>query len=288
MPRDVISNIAIIVSVLYPLVAVRAQENSYNWLARIDSTNTVAARIAAPRGYERVSAEPESFGAWLRGLPLKAGRPAVMLFNGKRKVNQEAHHAVIDIDVGVADLQQCADAVMRLRAEYLRSTNQWDKIRFKFTNGDMASYSRWIAGYRPLIRGNDSRWLKSAPVDSSYANFREYLDCVFLYAGSLSLSRELAKVDNPEEIEIGDVFIQGGTPGTNKPGHAVIVLEVARNSLTGRSIFILAQSYMPAQDIHILRNPRDPILSPWYPVLPSGPLHTPEWEFEYGDLRRFR
>jgi hypothetical protein len=70
-------------------------------------------RIAPPRGYVRKPAAPGSFAAWLRGLPLKPGRPAVRLHSGDRKWNQEAHHAVVDIDCGAEDLQQCADAVIR-------------------------------------------------------------------------------------------------------------------------------------------------------------------------------
>jgi hypothetical protein len=40
----------------------------------------------------------------------------VLLYNGAPKFRQDVHAAVIDIDVGTRDLQQCADATMRLRA----------------------------------------------------------------------------------------------------------------------------------------------------------------------------
>ena len=74
-----------------------------------------------PAGYRRVAAIDSSFAAWLRGLPIKPGKPKVRLYNGETKGNQDAHHAVLDIDTGERDLQQCADALMRLRAEFLRS-----------------------------------------------------------------------------------------------------------------------------------------------------------------------
>ena len=38
-------------------------------------------RIPPPPGFTRVKAE--GFGAWLRGLPLKPGRPEVKLFDGR-------------------------------------------------------------------------------------------------------------------------------------------------------------------------------------------------------------
>jgi hypothetical protein len=91
---------------------------------------------------------PGSFEDWLRHLPLKKGKPPVYLYNGRLKENQSAHYAVIDIDVGNSDLQQCADALIRLRAEYLYSIGDFSSIHFKFTSGHNAEYSRWREGYR--------------------------------------------------------------------------------------------------------------------------------------------
>ena len=112
--------------------------------------------------------------------------------------------------------------------------------------------------------------------------FREYLDVVFMYAGSSSLSKELHAVPNIHEMRSGDVFIQGGFPG-----HAVMAVDTATSDATGKKRFLLAQSYMPAQDIHILRNPNSSRLSPWYDMDFGDKLRTPEWTFRKGDLRRF-
>ena len=76
------------------------------------------------------------------------------------------------------------------------------------------------------------------------------------------------------------MVIRGGFPG-----HAVLVADVAENA-RGEGIFLLLQSYMPAQQIHVLKGP-DEAQRPWYPARSSGPLKTPEWRFEYGDLYRF-
>ena len=54
----------------------------------------------------------------------------------------------------------------------------------------------------------------------------------------------------------------------------------------GRRAVLLAQSYMPAQDIHVLRKPEAPD-NPWYIIEGDGPLATPEWDFPAGSLRRF-
>ena len=76
-------------------------------------------RFSAAGGLTRVAVAPGSFGDWLRHLPLLPPGAPVHLFDGRLKPRQDVHAAVVDLDVGTRDLQQCADAVMRLRAEYL-------------------------------------------------------------------------------------------------------------------------------------------------------------------------
>jgi hypothetical protein len=259
-----------------------ASQGLYPWLDHYDESETIAARFETPPGYLRDSLPPGSFGHWLRHLPLKPGKPPVMLHDGSRKGNQDAHVAVLDIDTGMRNLQQCADAVIRLRAEYLYSQARYDEIHFDFTSGDKAAFRRWIEGYRPVVNGNNVSWTKSAGRDSSYHVFRDYLNSVFTYAGSYSLSLELVEVDIVTDIETGDVFILGSFPG-----HAVIVLDVAANPASGEKVFLLAQSYMPAQDIHLLKNPVDPDLSPWYRTDFGNTLRTPEWIFRPSHLKRW-
>ncbi len=253
----------------------------YSWPRTGGDGGTLAGRIAPPAGFRRTAAPAGSFPAWLRGLPLQPGRPPVHLYDGRLKGNQEAHHAVVRLDVGPRDLQQCADAVMRLRAEYLRDRGCEADIAFRFTSGDRAAWTDWRRGLRPKVSGNRVRWNATAAADGSYASFRRYLDTVFNYAGSASLAKELEPVADPARLAAGDVFIQGGFPG-----HAVLVADVAEDA-QGRRAFLLVQSYMPAQEVHVLRNPSDPAASPWYPARASGTLATPEWTFRYEDLRRF-
>jgi hypothetical protein len=110
-------------------------------------------------------------------------------------------------------------------------------------------------------------------------SFASFMDLVYSYCGTYSLSRQLQPVSG--DIQPGDVFVQGGFPG-----HAVIVISVAENEF-GRQIFMLAQGYMPAQDIHILRNPGNTELSPWYSIEEIYPLITPQWKFNKGSLMRW-
>jgi hypothetical protein len=241
----------------------------------------VEERIATPEGFERVNAEEGSFGRYLRTLPLKPDGARVHYYNGGVKP-ADVHVAVLDIDVGARDLQQCADAVMRLRAEYLYGKGLYEKIHFNFTNGFKADYATWMQGNRIVVEGNKAYWVKKTGYSNDYGSFRKYLDMVFAYAGSLSLSREMENIPI-EDMQAGDVFIEGGLPG-----HAAIVLDMAENGDTGEKIFILAQSYMPAQEIHILKNPGDAGLSPWYSTGFEDVLDTPEWQFDKDQLYRFK
>ncbi len=252
----------------------------YPWLEDGTGRESISQRIQPPSGYTRISREEGSLASWLRGLPLRAPGTEVRLFDGRVKPYQDGAFAVVDIDVGPEDLQQCADAVIRLRAEYLLQAGCADRIAFDFTSGHRARWVDWRAGRRPVVSGNNVSWAMRGGPDSSYRSFRRYLNSVFIYAGSFSLTRELEVVQDSSAVLPGDVFIHGGFPG-----HAVLVADVARNA-QGERVFLLAQSYMPAQDIHLLRNPegRD---SPWYQARSEGELATPEWTFRYSELRRF-
>jgi hypothetical protein len=99
----------------------------------------------------------------------------------------------------------------------------------------------------------------------------------------LSLSKELQSVDDLQSVEAGDVFIIGGSPG-----HAVTVMDIAVNK-SGEKVFMLSQSYMPAQDIHVLKNLNNLNISPWYKVKDiKDVLDTPEYTFEPNNLMRFK
>lgn len=256
-------------------------ESPYAWIENPPAAQALCARIPCQPGYVRVAVDPASFGHWLRHLPLKPGCPDVRLFDGRPKSNQAAQHAVVDIDVGKRDLQQCADAVMRLRAEYLWHCQRDDAIHFHFLSGFDARYSRWREGWRPQVRGASVTEMRRAGEDRCYASFRRYLDTVFMYANTTSLIRDTVPVKNPLEIQIGDLFVCGNPRGVC---HAVLVVDLAENH-AGEREFLMVQSYMPAQDIHVLKNPLNG--TPWYDVKATGKLITPEWVFERRQLRRF-
>lgn len=237
--------------------------------------------IPVPEGYERIHVAPGSYGSFLRNLPLQEDN-TVYLYNGRKKNNQSAQFAVLSMDIGNRDLQQCADAAMRLYGEYRYAQEQYDKISFRFTNGFDCSFNKYAAGYRVVVNGNKTNWSLQSKTDSSYSSFRKYMDLVFNYAGTRSLHGQMKTVDFTD-IQPGDVLVQTGDPY----GHAVTVMDMALNKQTQDTVFMLSQSYMPAQDIHVLRNPSGAGKTPWYSVNFSGKLYTPECTFNRSDLKRF-
>jgi hypothetical protein len=170
---------------------------------------------------------------------------------------------------------------MRLRAEYLYQAREFDSIHFNYTSGDRIDFSKWITSQKPKVKGNAVSWVSCSSCDQSYPSFRAYMNSIFTYAGTSSLARELPSTDLGE-LMAGDVFIQPGFPG-----HAVLVVDRAENE-SGDVIFLLAQSYMPAQEMHILKNPTNIDFSPWYRLSEvDAVLYTPEWDFSPPILKRF-
>lgn len=251
-------------------------------LQNLFSQNTIQTRFETPAGFIRTKEAVNSFGYYLRDLPLKPVGTKVKYFNGSIKTKPNVYDAVIDLPIGNKDLHQCADAVMRLRADYFFQNKLYDNIHFKFTNGFNVEYSKWRQGYRIAVKGNKTSWIKSVKPSDSEVDYWKYLEMIFNYAGTASLEKELKPI-SISELNIGDVFIKGGFPG-----HAVIVVDMAVNPKNNQKIFLLAQSYMPAQELQILINPSISSGNEcWYSANISNKLETPEWDFEVSQLRRF-
>jgi hypothetical protein len=232
-------------------------------LLAFTKTDNVLTRFKAPTGYSQVATAPGSFAAWLQTRSLKPAGTHTQTYLGNIARTDPYTAAVIDISVGKRDLQQCADAVMRLRAEYQYSKKDYKAITFNFTSGFKCDFIHFAEGYRYEQSG---QWKKQAKKDYSYQNFLKYMNLVFSYAGTLSLEKELHSVRNANDLTIGDVFIKGGSPG-----HCFIVMNVITNHAHQKR-FLLAQSFIPAQNIQIVKNG-----SPWFSL--NEPANIP-----YGEL----
>lgn len=261
-----------------------SKDNIENLIEKVSLVNesgeTVEARYIPVEGYSRVDAEEKSFEKFLRNQRLKPYGDLALYFDGRVKPSVGIYDSVIDVDIGDRDLHQCADSIMLLRAEYLYSVEAYDRINFNFVSGFKAEYKKWMEGYRIKVEGNNVSYYMATEPGNTYDSFRKFMNMVFAYSSTLSLDMELTSV-NIEDIQIGDVFIEPGSPG-----HAVIVVDLVINS-EGEKLFLLAQSYMPAQQTQILINPMDDSISPWYSLKDKERLVTPQWKFELNQLKRF-
>lgn len=242
---------------------------------------TLEERFPAPDGYQRIEKPVGSLQGYLRQYSMKPDKSPVLLYNGTEKANQNAHAAVFSMPMVDGDLQQCADSVIRMYGEYLWSVGAYDSIAFHLTSGFFMDYPSWRSGKRLLVNGNQVSWEQKAAYDDSKENFLKYLRQVMVYAGTLSLDKECSPIDR-SQIQAGDLFIRGGSPG-----HCVMVVDVAEDEAGNRS-FLLAQSYMPAQEFHVLKNPIHEE-DPWYYASElQDSLVTPEYVFGEDSLKRWR
>jgi len=240
--------------------------------------NTVFTRFITPKEYKRVEASEGSFANFIGNYPLEPDGTPVYYFD-KREKSGDGHAAVFSMEVGEEDLQQCADSIMRIYAEYLYKSGNEDKISFKFVDGFVCDYNHWKQGYRVKFANDKPYWEQVASSDDSEETFKKYLRIVFSYSSTLSMENESKPVDI-SELKVGDIFIKGGSPG-----HVVMVADICENE-AGEKAFLLAQGFMPAQSFHIIKNPAHSE-DPWYYESEvKYPFRTQSYTFDEGSLRR--
>jgi len=239
--------------------------------------DTLRERFLPPEGYARTEAAAGSLAEFLRDYPMEPDGTRVHLYNGKELLRSSAA-AVFSMHLGNRDLQQCADSVMRVYAEYLRKNGREDAIAFHFVSGFLCDWKTYRSGMRVKVDGNTVNWYAGDEPSASDATFEKYLEIVFSYASTLSLQNESAPADL-EDVRVGDMFLRPGSPG-----HVVLVVDVCEKD--GKKAFLLAQGNMPAQQFHVLKNSAHP-KDPWYYVDEvKYPLSTGTYTFEEGSFRR--
>lgn len=244
--------------------------------------NTIRERFSPPEGYEWIDEKPGSFGHFIENFKLKPYGSQILRYDGTPISTQHLHEAVFDIDTGNKDLQQCADAAIRIRAEYLYKAKKFDEIKFHFTSGDLLSWNDYKNGTRAFVNGNSVSFRKTAAFDDSYNSFRNYLDLIFNYAGTISLNKETKPVMRNSDLKTGDILI---TPGS--PGHIVFISGVCKNK-KGERLFLLSEGFTPAQSIHVLSNPFNPYFTPWYDLdIHTAETKTARYFFKPTNFRSF-
>ena len=215
--------------------------------------------IPAPVGFKRVKAN--DYSEFLRSLPMKKHGSMVRLYTGGKARLQFLSLGVIDLPL-LSNSEQCADVTMRIRAEYLWKSEQYDRIDFKDVNGQRHPYN-----------GGSSR-------DA----FEKYLKATYDRSNTESVYKETLQ-RSFGEVQPGDVFVY---PSRRKGayGHAVLVADVAKNR-SGRIAVLCVEGNTPAREAHVLRNLKRP-WSAWF-VLNGNEdvIHLTPFKFYKGELRHY-
>lgn len=223
--------------------------------------------FSIPDGYTRVL--ENKYHEWITSLEITT-KEEVKTFDGDTIYGLGDYYAgKFTYDIGDENLHQCADAAIYLNAKYHFDTGNLDRITYHFTNGKRYGFKQWTSGLTPLVTGNKSK-LVIGP-EKSNNTFREYLDIIFMYAGSWSLEKYDTFEVDLKDMMVGDIFIQGGFPG-----HTISVVDVVINKKTNNKLYMLAESYMPAQEQYILSNSGNV----WY--------NLSKYSFKQYKLKRFK
>jgi hypothetical protein len=226
--------------------------------------------------YSPVVFEKGSWEYFLQHLPVIDA--PILDYRGKPVSYQQKHVGVLPFDVGNRDLQQCADALMRLRAEYLFEQQRHSEIGFHFTGGQFYSWEDYCNGKRVMPKGNDIGFFTTVPCQKTHEALRHYLDIVYNYASTISLAKELKE---EEKFKVGTIVIHPGSPG-----HCFIIIDEATDA-EGNKVYKLAEGYTPAQSIYVLRNLEANGIDPWY-HLSKGVIETASYTFADYQLKKFQ
>ena len=249
------------------------------WSEAPSQTRPLSTVFAPPDGFTRTAATPLT--TWLRGLPVRQDRTEVRSYRGDPLGPAKA---VIAMDVGTRDVQQCADSILRLHGEFLWASGRASRAAYHFTSGDRSAWADWQRGERFAVKGNQVKRVRGRKV-GGHAAFRTWLMHTFRYAGTRSLHRDSVAV-GAKPIEPGDFYVAPGGPG-----HAVMVLDVATHP-DGRRAALIGQGFMPAQDFHVVGRDGPRMLNGVWFLLPDAKnalIATPSWSpFHRDHARRFK
>ena len=92
----------------------------------------------------------------------------------------------------------------------------------------------------------------------------------------------MPKVTSKKNLQVGDMLVYPGTPG-----HIMMIVDEAKNE-AGEKRFVLAQGNTPAQSVHMLKNPNDSKMNPWYELELNAYIEVPGYYFNNAKFIRFK
>ena len=241
---------------------------------------TIETKYNPPEGFERFN--NDDYSKFLRQFPLKKDN-IVKLYDGSNKYNNNIWDAVFDYDIGKGNLHQCADAVLYMRANFLYKQGLTENLQYNFVSGFTANYLGYLTHYYKIEGNEVSPVSRNNILKDNPETLKKWLRQVYSYANTWSIDEYDSSPVNILDIKPGDFFIESNPPPAT--GHAINVVDVVVNKTNNKKMYMLSQSYMPAQETHILINPLNG--SVWYALDEFKDIITPEWSFTVNQLKRF-
>ena len=255
--------------------------SQYLWLKNNIDFETIQTRFQPPKGFHRVSVQPNSFGYWLRNLPLLPEGTPVKDYLGRIKATTKDSTlaAVVNYDIRGKKLEQCMDIILRFWAEYLFSQKRSEQIAFYLPVNFLLKWSDWKQGFRPHYQRIRINLVKNHPPDSSRDCFEKYLWEIFYHSNTQTAYFNYPQV-KIKDVQIGDFIVKKGSRG-----HAALIVDLAIDNDDNR-IALFGQGDTPARQFYLLNFKKH---QPWFPLnrnnkYPALPIKKKMyWE----GLRRF-
>jgi hypothetical protein len=224
----------------------------------LQSTPVNISSIPVPNGYTRVNYERSSFSNYVQHLPLKSEN---RIFSHQNKDLTHWYESLGVIDKPLLfkdDLEQCADFTMRLWADYHKESGKLSTL-FLFNYSGSKVYFK-----------------------DSHLSYEKFLRKAFASSNSHSMKVGAKKISSAELVP-GDLFVQNETGGI---GHVSMILDHAK-SPSKPDLYLIAFSFMPAQEMHIEKAPANLGRQFWFEY--QGFLNHLAEKYPYGKpvLRRF-
>lgn len=233
-------------------------------------------QIPGPTGFVRVSLPLDSWGYFLRNLPLKSSL-RVHLWDGTFYPKALPVAAILANSPNTAQVQTTQVPVW-LRMQYFQQQQRPDSLSITLKNGIIARWTPWKRGQRAGKLKGKTVWEKGAAPDSSETGWQKFQQWVLEQTDATSLLKTTQ--NHRQTPAVGDIWL------LTQPSPVVyLVVDVAYNATSGQWAMLLARGGTPAQDIGLAIVNAEK--SPWVIYTPDKTFEVEGHKFSAQALRQF-
>jgi murein DD-endopeptidase MepM/ murein hydrolase activator NlpD len=207
----------------------------YTGCPRYSAERSLSRRVPTPPSYRRITLVKNSFGDWIRHLPVRTDRTVPLTYSSQPVQGTPfASWMVVDLPLLFRqDLEQCADWALRFWHDYQKQVGYGE--------------SRWLLRYDGT-RISLGEWRRT---HGESASDRDFLRWSFTHANTHSQKAGLRPVTDEASLLPGDLLVQNNTGGI---GHTTVILDICENQ-HGERLYLAGFGFMPAQEFHVERAP---------------------------------